>query len=107
MLEKGKQMDFNINETVLVKLTDHGRSVRAREHARWTAEAGVKLEYHPPKEDAEGWSSWQLWSLMREFGPHIYMGGPLCFETAIRIVPPQPYEPPSQDPMDAVRSMCG
>lgn len=67
-------LPFNINHYVRVKLTDHGRGLLAQ------------MQYAPPfTEDADGWSEWQLWELMRTFGPHVYMGGNLVFETVIEI----------------------
>lgn len=44
--------------------------------------------YTPPKEDASGWSKWQLWSLMEAFGPHIHLGSENCFETTIEMIMP-------------------
>lgn len=76
---------FNINETVRVKLTDHGRKIH-REHFRKlnaTIPVTADLKYMPPKEDAEGWSEWQMWCLMEAFGPHIGMCREQPFETSI------------------------
>jgi hypothetical protein len=82
-------MDFNINEIVLAKLTDHGRAVHASDHAIFWAQHGKPaMEYRPPKEDAEGWSRWQMWDLMRSFGQHTGLAMPPCFETTIRIPEP-------------------
>jgi len=79
-------MEFNINETVRVKLTPRGRKVHRQDHINfWSQFPGKKCEYRPPVEDEEGWSRWQLWCLMKEFGPHVDMGMDLCFETVIDI----------------------
>lgn len=43
--------------------------------------------YIPPVEDSDGWSSWQLWNLMQELGPHIYIGCEIPFETTIEFEP--------------------
>jgi len=77
---------LNVNSTVRVKLTDHGRAVHAKDHADCWGSAGVIRPYTPPKEDAEGWSRWQLWVLMQTFGPHTYLGGRPCFEADIEVV---------------------
>ncbi len=102
-------MDFNINDKVRVKLTDHGRACLERNHVEFWAGIGrpAPYAYTPPTEDAEGWSEWQLWSLMHELGPHTSMGLSVPFETTIQIVERKPYTPPPEDPMSAVRSMCG
>ena len=81
-------MPFNINNYVYVQLTDHGRGVHAANHAMLLASIGlphIKLPYRPPAEDADGWSKWQLWELMSEFGQHTRMGGEACFSTIIVI----------------------
>ena len=85
-------MEFNVNEKVRVKLTDHGRTVHAADHALFWAGTTLPPEkrpaYMPPKEDAEGWSEWQLWTLMEAFGKHTHMGCKNCFETTIERVTP-------------------
>ena len=82
-------MDFNINDTVLVRLTPKGRAMHARNHASLCARimALPKLAYKPPTEDANGWSEWQMWRLMEEFAEHCGNGMLPCFEqNTIRIV---------------------
>ncbi len=63
---------FNINNRVRIKMTDYGRSI-ARSYAE------------PFREDAEGWSDWELWNVMHVFGANLSMGGALPFETLIEI----------------------
>jgi hypothetical protein len=75
---------FNINDEVLVKLTDLGRARLQLNHEELFAVGVRKHPYAPPKE-TDGWSRWQLWTLMREFGPHVRNGGLLMFETEIEI----------------------
>lgn len=66
-------MFFNINNLVRIKLTDEGRAIAAREDRY----------FRSPDED--GWTSEQLWVVMQVFGPHLFNGGPLMFETEIEI----------------------
>lgn len=74
---------FNTNAYVRVKLNDQGRAIH---RAIWD---GIRAEYpslrpySPLREDAEGWSRWQLWSLMQDFGPHISLGRQPPFATDI------------------------
>jgi len=75
-------MEFNTNHNVRVRLTDHGRMVHRKSHDDMF---GGNFPYELPKEDADGWSEWQLWDLMSQFGEHIHMIGPIPFETTIRI----------------------
>lgn len=79
-------MLLNINDTVRVKLTNKGHAIHAANHALWCAVNGMKnFPYQKPAEDDEGWSEWQVWELMHQFGSHLYAGGKLPFETAIEI----------------------
>lgn len=69
------QFNININDNVRVKLTPHGRSILAQRHAEMLKlYPSLRHEYPPHKEDAQGWSEWQMWDLMHTFGPHIYLG---------------------------------
>lgn len=65
-------MKFNVNHEVRVKLTDLGRQIHkdlfTQYHADFKSEALYREEYVPPVEDADGWSTWQLWYLMQTFG---------------------------------------
>ncbi len=78
-------MKFNINQYVRVRLTDAGRAA----HRKWWDDLfqspQLKSKYSPPKEDAEGWSRWQLHILMHELGPALCPGFPVPFETEIII----------------------
>lgn len=80
---------FNINHRARVKLTPEGRATHLADHAIFWARHNVKNPpaYVPPAEDAEGYSIWQLWVLMRSFGPYMLNGGPLMFETEIQLLP--------------------
>lgn len=69
----------------MVRLTDYGREVHRENFDALGIPFGT-LPYRPPTEDAEGWSKWQLWNLMQEFGPHMSLAGRMPFETTIRIV---------------------
>lgn len=78
--------DFNINDRVRVRLTDHGRAVHRKQYDLLVGHLRNKdgFPYIAPVEDADGWSEWQLWSLMNTFGPHIWMTGEMCFATGIQ-----------------------
>ena len=84
-------MDFNINDKVRVRLTPHGRAVHADSHDELFARLSgfAQWDYIAPIEDADGWSEWQMWSLMATFGSHMRTDVPQCFElNTIRIVMP-------------------
>ncbi len=79
-------MKFNINNTVRVKLTDHGRKIHHFQHLELNKQMPrTRVPYRAPTEDAEGWSEWQLWHLIETFGPHVGMGMKQPFETEIEI----------------------
>ena len=79
-------IDFNINNYVHVKLTDVGRRALKENHDELNRFArGCLGDYKPMKEDADGWSKWQLWSLMEELGNKCTHGMNTPFETNIRI----------------------
>lgn len=75
-------MKFDMNHEVKVKLTDIGR----KEHKLRWARMKSPYEYRPPKEDDEGWSIWQLYVFMEEFGGVRRTNFALPFETVIEII---------------------
>lgn len=78
---------FNINSTVKVKLTEYGKQMLERDHIEfWGARGQLdKFPYKPPKTDADGYTKFQLWSLMEKFGKYCGLGCKLPFETVILI----------------------
>ena len=85
-----KFLTFNVNSKVLVRLTDRGRELHRRSYqdtiARIPAGLAADNPYKPPKENAEGWTDFQLWELMELFGPHIFLGCEQPFESNIRLL---------------------
>lgn len=79
-------MKFNINHTVKVRLTDKGRQIHQDNfYELFGGKPNAIIPYRPPAEDKDGWSEWQLWHLMEEFGPHVGLGGLTPFETEIDV----------------------
>jgi hypothetical protein len=74
-------MQFNINNEVRIQLTDLGRTIHRQNFEKLLPD----LAYEPPIEDADGWSSWQLWKLAHEFGAHLYNGCDPPFKSCIEI----------------------
>lgn len=80
-----KPAEINMNDRVYVRLTDTGRGhIEKAHHELFMG----KVPFAPTKEDADGWSEWQLWDLMQTLGDVCFMGGPVPFETAIRLKKP-------------------
>ena len=78
---------FNLNAMVRVKLTDKGREVHRDDYDKLCEGRPTAPAYQPPKEDAEGWSVWQLWCLMHQMGPHCFNGADMPIETGIEFTP--------------------
>lgn len=70
-----KWTEFNVNMNVRVKLTDYGRRLHRENHEALYRNVGAEpSRYRAPEEDADGWSTWQLWDLMHEFGKSLWNG---------------------------------
>jgi hypothetical protein len=83
--EEKMMYEFNVNDCVMVKLTDVGIAELERENRKW-AEMHPKLEkFELPKTDIDGYSKWQLHYLMSRFGHLMAAGLPPPFETTIRL----------------------
>jgi hypothetical protein len=86
-------IDFNINEHVLVQLTQRGRDLH---RANWeslmekfqTPSGNPRFAYRPPEEDSDGYSRWQMWHLMHTFGPNMGLASEVPFYTTIKIEVP-------------------
>ena len=78
-------MNYNINNSVSVQLTDVGRAEHKRQHDELLQHIPTLGEYKPPCEDDEGWSKWQMWDLMERFGHKLRLGSELPFSPDIRI----------------------
>lgn len=56
--------EINLNAKVRVQLTEHGKIILEMD------------EYASDKPDADGFLEMQLWTLMRVFGPVMFLGNP-------------------------------
>lgn len=83
----------NLNDFVWVRLKDHGRAMLRESDARWSTHYSSSYGRLATAEKQElenaGWSRWQLWSLIQEFGHALYLGCDPPFETTIRLVEPR------------------
>ena len=68
------ELEFNLNQTVYIKLTDEGRLFLKQKHDQIWIGPWAAHQYIAPREDSEGWSEWQLWDLMSVFGDQFYWG---------------------------------
>lgn len=85
-----KEIPFNLNEIVKVKLTDHGHEILKQQHDELNvmihARGGKGFGEYQPKVDADGYTTFQLWSLMETFGPYIGMCKDEPFNINIKFV---------------------
>ncbi len=81
-------MKFNMNNHIRVQLTDAGRAEHKRQHLALFAGVTERYPYRPPEEDGDGWSEWQAWDFMQQFGFRFGNGLPLMCSTEIEIVEP-------------------
>lgn len=75
-------IEVNINQIVYAKLTNAGRQIHKSHYDKMLgAYKSYVYESYRPKEDKEGFSKFHLWDLMRIFGPYLYDGCLLPFES--------------------------
>ena len=87
--EENTMIEFNINEFVKVKLTAVGRAELKRQHDE-LCEAFPNIETEISdiyQSDEDGYTKFQLWSLMNTFGHICHMGSAPPFDTTIILVP--------------------
>lgn len=85
----GKELiEININNTVWVRLTDKGYQHRADYHNRWLGAIPNLVrrtaDDFKAEADSEGWTEFQLWCFMEEFGEVTKIGFDLPYHTNIR-----------------------
>jgi repressor LexA len=74
---------FNVNGYVWVKLTPAGLKILENAH-NWLRASFPNLpEFTPPETDSDGFTKYQLWSLMNDFGQYMRLGGKIPFETEV------------------------
>ena len=80
-----KRISFNANEVVWVKLTEKGHQIHKENHEALCKKIPGFPPYTRPKEDEQGFSIWQMWCLMSEFGEHISLGQEEPFSMEIEL----------------------
>jgi len=79
-----KRCYYNINSNVYVKLTPKGHELYKKFWEEVFKDSETKHTAPVIHTDAEGWTEFQMWDLMSIFGPHLYNGCNVPFETNIR-----------------------
>lgn len=69
----------NLNDKIMVKLTDLGKEIYYHQFDD-AINAGAKIKPHFPKEDANGYTQFQLWDFIHLYGQHIGMARPNVIE---------------------------
>lgn len=77
------EVPFNVNQTVKVKLNQKGLDELERQHTELYRRVGQPRPWTPPKTDEDGYSRWQLWTLMEQLGHLCQIGREPPFATEI------------------------
>lgn len=84
----------NINDNVKVKLNELGINIlkeqRDELNKALTKNGAKGLGDYEPKVDEEGYTTFQLWSLMQTFGEHLSLGFKIPFEPEIIVTKGKP-----------------
>ena len=75
-----KEFEFNMNNSVKVKLNDIGHAELKRQHDALYSDIGIDKEYVNRNVDRDGYSSFQMHDLMNTFGHMMVMGCKTPFE---------------------------
>lgn len=68
-------MRINLNETVKVKLTDHGKMIYYHRYDDINKRVGKEVcKPSLPEEDEDGYSKFQLWDFMNLYGKYLTAG---------------------------------
>lgn len=82
-----KTITINLNDIVMVKLTDVGKDIYYHQNddinEAIRQRGGRPVEARMPKVDDEGYTAFQLHDLMTVYGPHIAMWKKLPFDINI------------------------
>jgi hypothetical protein len=85
LLEEKMLYEFNVNDWVMVKLTNVGIAELERENREWAEMYPQIKKFELPNTDVDGFSKWQLHYLMNRFGHLMTLGSPPPFETTMRL----------------------
>lgn len=78
-------MNMNVNDYVWVKLTAVGHR---RLESNFRALGLDRMRTYEPPKEVEGWTKFQLWELMHEFGGVMFNGAQVPFETTFAVDDP-------------------
>jgi len=82
-----EEIEFNMNQDVRVKLTPYGKECLRRNYDRKMSFFAVLVyPFELPKEDNDGYVTFQLWGLMKEFGEYMFMGNKNPFSMGIKLI---------------------
>lgn len=75
------EVRINLNEPIMVKLTDLGKEIyyhRFDDLNQWAGRTVIKPSF--PAEDPDGYTAFQLWAFIELYGNHIGMMKPNVIE---------------------------
>ena len=80
---------YNINYDILVKITEEGYEYLSQKHTSFFKNIGVEklhdtsVQYYKNKADENGYTKYQLWEFMNDFGIVTYNGMKHLYELDI------------------------
>jgi hypothetical protein len=80
-----KTVETNINYNIYVKLTEAGRNELRKQHDELRKEFPSLRKYEDPDVDKDGYSKFQMHSLMQSLGHMCGIGFVMPFETHVKI----------------------
>jgi hypothetical protein len=82
---KGGKMKVpaNVNDYVWVKLTPIGLRILKHQTEQLRRAFPRLAEFTPPPTDENGYTKYQMWALMKDFGQYMTWGGTSPFETTV------------------------
>ena len=77
------KVPFNVNGYVWVKLTPAGIKILENTD-NWLRQSSPTLPpFAPPATDENGYTRYQMWALMNDFGEYMRLGGKIPIETEV------------------------
>jgi hypothetical protein len=86
-----KEIKFNINHQVKVKVTDYGYEAWLEHENRFVMYSSTypitTIEELKAKVDTDGYTTFQMWDMMAIFGPKMSMGFKIPIDTNVILLP--------------------
>ena len=103
-MSKTNWVGMNINDKVRVRPAAHGGAILRENYENlWRDTPRAAPVFTLPNEDKDGYSEWQLWDLIKQFGQHLWNGCRIPFvdnEVQFQVNKAPEWFPPDTAPKD-------